>query len=224
MDAYINLGNALKEQGKLIEAVETYEKALEREPNLVLAYNNLGVLLREQGKLTEAFEAYNMALSLDPNYQEAYKNMLDLLKENNSPDSAFIRVPPQILLNVTDVAHALNASCSNEELAHHLHDAFRYMNAIDFDFKTPLSQIYKRSSSDLNCARHKKIFDVKDIIPGFCFGCFKVPVECDDLFSLIRLTRLFYDFNFEEDLNRKTIMKCARMCLGFIKGCFIVGD
>ena len=66
MDAYINLGNALKEQGKLIEAAENYEKALKREPNFVLAYNNLGLVLRKQGKLTEAIKAYNKALSLDP--------------------------------------------------------------------------------------------------------------------------------------------------------------
>ena len=220
LDAYIKLGNALKEQGKLIEAVATYEKALEREPNFVLAYNNLGVVLREQGKLTEAIEAYNKALSLDPNYQEAYRNILNILKENNSPDNALTRIPPQTLLNATEVAHALHASCSNEELAHHLQDAFRYMNEIDFDFKTPLSQIYKRSSRDLNCARHKKIFDAKDIIPEFCFGCFKVQVEVDDLFSLIRLTRLFYDFNFEEDLNRKTMIEMRPDVSGFYKGLF----
>jgi tetratricopeptide (TPR) repeat protein len=57
------MGNALKEQGKLEEAIEAYNKALSIKPDYAEAYNNMGNALKEQGKLEEAIEAYNKALS-----------------------------------------------------------------------------------------------------------------------------------------------------------------
>ena len=60
------MGNALKEQGKLEEAIESYNKALSLKPDSAEAYNNMGVTLKEQGKLEEAIEAYNKALAIKP--------------------------------------------------------------------------------------------------------------------------------------------------------------
>ena len=64
------MGNTLKEQGKLNEAIKNYKKALIK-PDYAEANNNMGVSLQEQGKLDEAIEAYNKALSINPNYAEA---------------------------------------------------------------------------------------------------------------------------------------------------------
>ena len=57
------MGNALKEQGKLEEAIEAYNKALAIKPDYAEAYNNMGNALQEQNKLEEAIEAYNKALA-----------------------------------------------------------------------------------------------------------------------------------------------------------------
>ena len=64
------MGNALKEQGKLEEAIEAYNKALAIKPDYAEAYNNMGNALKEQGKLEEAIEAYNKALAIKPDYAE----------------------------------------------------------------------------------------------------------------------------------------------------------
>ena len=66
------MGVALKEQGKLEEAIEAYNKALAIKPDYAEAYYNMGVALKEQGKLEEAIEAYNKALAIKPDYAEAY--------------------------------------------------------------------------------------------------------------------------------------------------------
>ena len=73
-----------KEQGKLEEAIEAYNKALAIKPDYAEAYNNMGNALKEQGKLEEAIEAYNKALAIKPDYADAYYNMGMLSKSKVS--------------------------------------------------------------------------------------------------------------------------------------------
>ena len=67
VEAYCNLGNALKEQGKLGAAVDRYRQALAVNPRYADAYNNLGSALRDLGHLEEAHRAYEKAIELAPN-------------------------------------------------------------------------------------------------------------------------------------------------------------
>ena len=82
--AYYNMGNALKEQGKLEEAIEGYNKALAFKPDYADVYNNMGITLKKQGKLREAIEAYNKALAIKPDYADAYNNMGNALQEQGA--------------------------------------------------------------------------------------------------------------------------------------------
>ena len=82
------MGDALKEQGKLEEAIEAYNKALAIKPDYAEAYNNMGITLKDQGKLEEAIEAYNKALAIKPDYAEAYNNMGNALKEQGKLEEA----------------------------------------------------------------------------------------------------------------------------------------
>ena len=78
--AHNNLGNALKDQGKLDEAVACYRRALELKPDFAEAHNNLGNALKDQGKLDEAIACYRRALELKPDYAEAHSNLLCTLQ------------------------------------------------------------------------------------------------------------------------------------------------
>src|SRR5271165_6807161 len=49
-----NLGNVLRDQGQLAEAIASYQRALQLRPNYAVAHNNLGNALGDQGQLTEA--------------------------------------------------------------------------------------------------------------------------------------------------------------------------
>ena len=57
-------GNALKVQGKLDEAIVSFNKAVSLKPDYAGAYNNMGNALKDQGKLDEAIASYNKALSI----------------------------------------------------------------------------------------------------------------------------------------------------------------
>ena len=74
------MGNALKEQGKLEEAIEAYNKAIARKPDNADAFNALGIALQKQNKLKEAIEAYQKALAMKPDDAEAYYNMGNALQ------------------------------------------------------------------------------------------------------------------------------------------------
>jgi len=73
--AYVWLGLALYDQGKLPEAEQSYRRALQLDPEYALAHNNLGLALYDQGKLPEAVQSYRRALQLDPEYAVAHNNL-----------------------------------------------------------------------------------------------------------------------------------------------------
>jgi len=82
------MGVALKDQGKLEEAIEAYNKALAIKPDYTVAYNNMGNALQDQGNLEEAIEAYNKALAIKPDYAEAHNNMGNAFKQQGKLEEA----------------------------------------------------------------------------------------------------------------------------------------
>ncbi|NOX60707.1 MAG: tetratricopeptide repeat protein [Chloroflexi bacterium] len=67
VDAYFQLGNAYARQGRLSDAQEAYEKALNINPNHAATLSNLGVVLYQLGKLNEAKAQFEKALQVNPN-------------------------------------------------------------------------------------------------------------------------------------------------------------
>jgi tetratricopeptide (TPR) repeat protein len=63
---YYNLGNVLRDQGRLSEAVSKYQTAIELDSHRATPHVVLGLALREQGKLREAVGEYRKAIELQP--------------------------------------------------------------------------------------------------------------------------------------------------------------
>jgi len=70
--AHNNLGNALKELGKLEEAATSYRKAIKIKSDYTKAHFNLGNILNDFGKFKEAIPSLLLALKINPNYSEAH--------------------------------------------------------------------------------------------------------------------------------------------------------
>src|SRR5439155_416841 len=71
----LSLGLALARHGKLAEAVEHYEAALQIKPGHADAHANGGAALTRQGKLAEAIAHYEQALKTKPDHADAHSNM-----------------------------------------------------------------------------------------------------------------------------------------------------
>jgi protein O-GlcNAc transferase len=87
-DAYSNLGVALKNQGKLDEAIAAYCKAICIKPDHVEAHSNLGNVLRDQGKFDEAVAAYREAIRISPDQARAYSDLGVALADQGNFDEA----------------------------------------------------------------------------------------------------------------------------------------
>ena len=222
-EGYFNLGNALKEQKNLSEAIYAYEKALKIKPNYADAYVNMGNTYRDIGDLQKAAENYNRALILVPDLTSAYTNAVELLKahtpKHKSPHLIFT-----IDRKIKKLSSRLIKSVSPVEVTSHILEGFSYIDEDRYTYRTPLTQIYKRTNLDLNCDRHKKIFETLKIIPEFCFGCFKVQIEVPSMIDLIKITSLFYKIQFGKNLMKKTMIELRENVPGFYKGIIYCGD
>ena len=87
----------------------------------------------------------------------------------------------------------------------------------ELELKTGLSQIYRRNSIDLNCDRHANIFKQHNIIPSFCFGCYKVQVEPRSLLDLVKVHIVFDQLRLVNN-TRKCAVELRPQISGFYKG------
>ncbi|CAB1313578.1 unnamed protein product [Coregonus sp. 'balchen'] len=72
--AWGNLGNVLKNQGKMVEAEQAYRNALYYRRNMADMLYNLGLLLQENNKFSESLHYYKLAIGSRPTLASAYLN------------------------------------------------------------------------------------------------------------------------------------------------------
>jgi serine/threonine-protein kinase len=86
---YCAVGDALRLQNGLDEAIDYYKKALEVDPGYARAYSNLGHTLLSQDRVDEAIENCRKAVQVDPDYAWAYHNLANALRAKGRLDEAF---------------------------------------------------------------------------------------------------------------------------------------
>ncbi|WJF90396.1 tetratricopeptide repeat protein [Paraburkholderia bonniea] len=118
---YNNLGNALREHGELLKAIDSYRQAVALQPDYPEAHNNLGNALREAGQPCEALESCTQALRLRPGYAQAHNNQGNALQDLGEQDAA-VRAYRQALAFWPDYAEA-HHNLGNVLLAQGQHEA-----------------------------------------------------------------------------------------------------
>jgi tetratricopeptide (TPR) repeat protein len=81
--AHNNLGTALKEQGRIAEAIHHYQEALRLLPGYAKAHNNIGAVMENQGRIAEAILHYTEAVRIDPENALIHYNLGHVLGEQD---------------------------------------------------------------------------------------------------------------------------------------------
>ena len=218
-NAYNNLGIALKEQDKLKEAEVRYKQAIELKPDYAEAHNNLGNTLKDLGRLDEAIDSYEQSIKLEPSFNTPKKNMIDCLTVHIPKTTTYYPI-----LKVNNEIRKINIKVndkniiSDDRVVKLIHQSLNILKNHNLNFGTELSQVYRRNEVFLNCKRHMSIFDQHNIIPQFCFGCFKVQVEPRTIIELIKLMMIFDQLKLKDNNNRKCMVELRPKIPGFYKG------
>ncbi|RQR47686.1 tetratricopeptide repeat protein [Burkholderia sp. Bp9140] len=83
-----NLGNMLRECGRLDDAIAHYRRAVALRPDYPEAHNNLGNALRDAREPGEAMQSCSRAIELRPGYAEAYNNLGNVLQDLGELEAA----------------------------------------------------------------------------------------------------------------------------------------
>ncbi len=139
-EARNNLGNALKDAGRLAEAEASYRQALALKAGDPVTHYNLGVVLQEQGRWAEAEAAYRQAVLLWPDFAQAHYNLGTVLEDQGRLGVAercyrqAIKLAPDMVdahYNLgTTLREMGNLDAANEEFVHVLQQQPDYLDAL----------------------------------------------------------------------------------------------
>ena len=216
---FANLGLCYQHLGNSETAIENYQRALEIKPDSAEAYNNIGIILRDKGDFEAAINSYKQALKIKPDYAAATANLVSLLT-SYTPQKENLN----LIITVNEAIRKIEIPCksshiiSDEQIVNLFLKSSSSLSGNSLGVRTELSQTYRRNSVDLNCKRHKSIFNEHDIIPEFCFGCYKVQVEPRSIIELIKLYVVFDQLHLKENNTRKCMVELRPEISGFYKG------
>ena len=217
-EAHNNLGATLKELGRLDEAERSLKQAIALKPDYANAHNNLGNTLQGLGRLDEAEEGYIKAMQLEPDANDAKINFVRLLSIHgsvNEIDHPAVQANNQIRqIKKPEVAGIL----LDDAVISLFHCFSDVINQHQLDLQTDDSQIFRRNAVNLGCRRHKAIFDQFNVIPEYCFGCYKVQVEPRSLIEFMKVFVIFEQIRLPLNNIRKCMIETRHEFSGFYKG------
>jgi tetratricopeptide (TPR) repeat protein len=87
-EAQNNLGLALREQGRLPEAIVAYQAAIRLRPDYPEAHHNLGVASFSLGRLEEAIQSFREAIRMREGFPTAHLQLALALEQRGDGDAA----------------------------------------------------------------------------------------------------------------------------------------
>ena len=194
-------------------------KAIEANNTFPEAYNNLGLSEMNLGDLEKALENFLIAIKLKPNYDNCHNNILKILtffKSQKNKDNPYVLA--NNLISKIKFHYDQNNKINNSEIVNFYKKSFDIVNKNLKKIDTSETQIYRQNSEDLNCFRHFRIFNKFNVIPKFCFGCFKVTVQTETVLDLLKLYFVFDKLYLGLQNTRKLMIEEREDVSGNYKG------
>ncbi len=220
LNAQYNLGVVYDELDEVEKAIKCYEKVINLNPMFVYSYNNLGAIYSNLGNYKEAINYFILALEKDFKYKTALENLIYSL-DHYSPRNKHPIIDANN--NFRKLSHnlILENLLNNNNLELFFKKVYKIKSKIKNDIKFlefSTSQAYRRNSFDLNCERHHDIYNKLNIIPKFCFSCYKIQIEPINVVELIKLFFIFDNLELSNNNWRKCMIELRDTVTGVYKG------
>ena len=215
-----NLGLIAKEIGDQENAEKYFKEEIRLNPTLIHAHNNLGTVFANLEKFEEAISCFINALKFDPKFRIAKENLIKTLTSYDFESNNLIVT----LHNDLKMKHK-NAHIKKDLKKNNLTENFRKFNQNIMNHKKYFEEInftetqtFRRNSNNLNCERHHELYNKKKVIPNFCFGCFKIQIEPNNVLDLVKLYFVFDNLKLPNNNWRKCMLEFRNNINGLYKG------
>ena len=214
--------------GNWDQSVICFSKAIKLNPAYADAHYNLGIAQDSLGRLEEAILSYTKAIELKPNYPKFYEGLIRLLTFYN-PEKPNLNpcVIANKLLQTINYSYDSNKQISDDDVV----TFFQRCNNVILENINNLNvnetEIFRSFTIDLKCDRHFQVFNTFNVIPEYCFGCYKVQVEPRNVMELFKLHFVFDKLNLKNNNPRKCMLEMRSKVPGSYKGyiyCFSLSE
>ncbi len=223
--AHNSMGTALYELGRLDEAAECFRKAVSIEPRIVTAHVNLAAIHESKGNLEEAVRILRTALEHNPGNTLILDALFDNLNFHTPTEGAAGEiVDAQLALSRVNPENGGSGQIADETVR----DLYQRANAIlmehGLDVDVSLSQIYRGQIDFKGCDRYHAMFKEFNIIPKYCFSCYKIGIDVDNVVELLKLMIIFDEIDLPNDNSRKCFVEIRPEISGTYKGIIFTMD
>jgi tetratricopeptide (TPR) repeat protein len=191
--SYNNLGIMSHQNGQKENAIKYFKQVIKIDPKYYNGYSNLGLVYASLGMYDQALNNYLETLALDESNLVAKKSIIFLLTYYESDNRHYLIKSNNDLRQLQN-KFALKELLKSENLNYVLNNSLKILKKISININELLffeTQAYRRNPVDLNCKNHHNVFNSSNIIPKFCFSCFKIQIEPQNVLDLVRLFFIF---------------------------------
>ena len=216
---YYLRGASYVKQTNYEEAKKDFNKAISLKENFSEAFFGLGVMYFENNESLLAIENFLKSIEFKSDFKQPIFQLIKTLTYVDSTEefnSIFISKNHEI--NKINIKYSLNEYIDDNEIKNFLSNIDKIIDNNFENLAFRETQIYRRNQKNLNCKRHKKVFNTYGVIPKFCFGCYKVQLDPDNLIDLIKLYIVFDKIELKNNNLRKCMIELRPNIKGRYKG------
>ena len=213
-----NIGVALYNLGKLLEASDMFKASLDINSSYLPALENLVLVYGLLGEYELCLKIIDQALKIDTNNKKIINSLIDIFSYYNPKKSENSIIKANKEISELNFLIKKDKIIENSVLENIFYKSEEILNDNNVKYNYPETQIFKKNSINLNCKRHLNIFSTEKIIPKFCFNCYKVQVTLESILDLFKLYFYFNNLYLKDNNTRKCIIELRKNVSGNFKG------
>ena len=217
--AQYNLGNTLKDLGLLDEAVDHYQKATCINPDFAEAKNNTADCLKQLGDFDGAVQVLEIAVKKHPNQIHLNSSLVTLLN-SHIPKERDVgpHAKAQNQLQKLSLKDANASPITDEAVSNLYQSSYDIIEAHNVNPTVLMTQIWRGMTIDQGCERHMRVFNTYNVVPEYCFSCYKVTIDVPTVLELFKLMIVFDTIELTNDNTRKCLVETRAEISGAYKG------